>query len=200
VDATVLGGLAVAALAWAWLFASIRRRFWPHAAAAGTAIGAYGAVAQRSRLGALLAPSVADAAVGVAAAALLYGMFWLGYQLLGRLLPSVADLVGQLYGMRGDTGVVAVVLTLVVVSSCEELFWRGLIQERAGFVLALAGYVAVLVWSRNWALMLAAAVGGAWWGGLFAWRETLVAPIVCHALWDLAVVVWLPLRSRSESR
>jgi membrane protease YdiL (CAAX protease family) len=42
-------------------------------------------------------------------------------------------------------------------------------------------------------LVLAAVVGGAFWGALFAWRGTLVAPLISHALWDLAIVVWCPL-------
>jgi membrane protease YdiL (CAAX protease family) len=82
---------------------------------------------------------------------------------------------------------------LLVVGPCEELFWRGLVQARAGFAVALAGYAAVHLWERKAALVLAAVVGGAFWGALFSWRGTLVAPIVSHALWDLAVVIWRPL-------
>ena len=192
-DATVAAGLVVAALAWSWLFTSPRDRFWPSAAASGLVIGAYGAAAQRSLLERLLTPTLTDLAVGVAGAALLYAVFRVGYAVLSRLVPSFPALVSDVYRFQGRTGTLALVLTLLAVGACEELFWRGLVQDRAGFPLALAGYTAVLLWHRNWALLLAAAVGGAFWGGLFAWRETLVAPIVCHALWDVAVAVWFPL-------
>lgn len=181
-------------MAWSWLFTSRRDRFWPHAAVAGLAIGVFGAVAQRHRLGEFLAPTVGDVAIGVAGAAVLYGLFWVGDWVLSRLVPSFARQVSDVYQAQGKTRIGIMILTLLVVGTCEELFWRGLVQDRAGFALALAGYTAVLVWDRNWALLLAAAVGGAFWGGLFAWTGTLVAPIVCHALWDVAVVVWLPLQ------
>ncbi len=199
-DLTVLAGLFVAALAWTWLFASGQARFWPHAIVAGLVIGAYGALAQRQRLGDLLRPSATDVAIGVTAAAVLYGVFWVGNAALTRLVPSFAAHVSDVYAVQGRTDLATVVLAIVVVGSCEELFWRGFVQERAGFALALAGYAAVLLWERNWALILAALVGGAGWGLLFAWRQNLVAPAVCHALWDLAVVVWLPLAGKTGPR
>ena len=188
------GGLVLAAVAWAWLLASPWPGFWARALVAGLAIGIYGVVAQHARLERLLRFSVADVALGGAGAFVIYGAFWVGDRLLRRVLPRVAAGVDDLYRLPAGAGATTVVVALALVGTCEELFWRGLVQDRGGFALALVSYILVHVWERKWALILAAAAGGAFWGGLLAWRHSLVAPIVCHVLWDLAVVVWFPFR------
>ncbi|MGI9023867.1 MAG: CPBP family intramembrane glutamic endopeptidase [Acidimicrobiales bacterium] len=194
----VVVGLVVAALAWAWLFASRRGTFWNRAVVAGLVIGAYGAVAQRDRMGALLSPTLVDVAIGAGGAAALYGAFWIGDRVIARVLPVLATQGAQLYSFRGGAGRARMVGVLLLVGPCEELFWRGFVQSRAGVVVGLAGYAAVHLWERKAALVLAAVGGGAVWAALFSWRTTLVAPIVCHALWDLAVVVWFPFRPRED--
>jgi membrane protease YdiL (CAAX protease family) len=141
---------------------------------------------------------VADVALGVAGAVVLYGVFWAGDALLGRWWPPVAAQVDALYALRSipTAEPLPIPAVLLLVGPCEELFWRGLVQARAGFVVALLCYAAVHVWERKVVLVLAAAAGGLFWGGLFDWRGTLVAPIVSHALWDLAVIVWFPFTRR----
>ena len=193
-EATLLAGVVVAAVAWGALFGLRRTGFWVRAAVAGGAIAAYAIVAQWDDMADLLRPTVADVSIGVTGAVVLYGVFWTGDAVLRRWVPRAAAHVDDLYGVRlvptSERLPVAAVVPLVGV--CEELFWRGLVQARAGFVLALGAYAAVHLWERKAVLLLAAAVGGAFWGALFAWRDNLVAPIVSHALWDLAVVVWFP--------
>jgi len=187
-------GLVLAAVAWGFLFGLRRQAFWARAALAGLAIGAYAVVAQRSRMGDLLRPTVADVALGLAGAVVLYGLFWAGDRVLRRWLPAVSAQVAELYAIRSIPSAepLPIPLVLLLVGPCEELFWRGFVQQRAGFLVALACYAAVHVWERKAVLILAAVAGGAFWGALFAWRGTLVAPIISHALWDLAVVVWFP--------
>jgi len=198
VTLVVAVGVVVAAAAWAWLFASGGKAFWNRAVVAGLVIGTYGAVAQRNRLDTLLSPTLADVAIGVGAAVALYGAFWVGDRLISRVFPGLADQVANLYALRGAAGRARMVAVLVVVGPCEEIFWRGFVQSRAGVAVALAGYAAVHLWERKAVLVLAAVAGGAAWAALFSWRTTLVAPIVCHALWDLAVVVWFPFRPRQR--
>ncbi len=159
---------------------------------AGLAIGAYGVVAQGTQL---LGGRWVDVAIGVGSALVLYSVFWLGNRLFLAVLPRIAAGVGQLYDVVEAGARTVVVASIVVVGACEELFWRGFVQERKGFVIALAAYTVVHVPSRRWALVFAAAVAGAAWGGLFAWRDSLVAPLVSHVLWDLALVLWWPMRT-----
>lgn len=191
----------LATAAWGFLFGPWRSGFWARAAAAGTAIGLYAVVAQRDRLGDLLRPAVADVAIGVVGAVVLYAVFWAGQRVLVAVMPGLASQVGALYASRTSaaSGRLPVPAVLVLVGTCEELFWRGFVQDRAGFAIALASYAAVHLWERKAVLVLAAVVGGAFWGAMYAWRGTLVAPIVSHALWDLAVVVWLPFAGARES-
>lgn len=193
-DGAVLVGLVVAAVAWGLLFALGRRNFWPRAAAAGATIGSYALVVTRDELPDLLRPKVEDVALGVAGAAVLWAVFWLGDRLVLRLLPRLSAEVDDLYAVRGETSARTMPLVLSVIGPAEELFWRGLVQSRAGIAVALAGYALVHVWERKPILLLAALVGGAFWGFLFAWTGTLVAPIVSHLLWDLAIIVWFPTR------
>lgn len=199
-DGVVLGGLALAAVAWGLLFALGRRGFWPRAAAAGAAIGAYALVVLRDELPDLLRPTGADVALGVAAAAVLWAVFRVGDRLLSRTFPRLSAEVDDLYAVRGETSSRTMLLVLSMIGPAEELFWRGLVQSRAGIVVALAGYTLVHVWERKPILLVAALAGGAFWGAWFAWTGTLVAPIVSHLLWDLAVIVWFPTRRPPAGR
>ena len=183
-------GVALAAAAWGFLFVPPLDRFWRRAVVAGPVIGLYALVAQRGRLGELLEPSAVEVGIGVAGAVVLYGVFRAGDRVLAGVAPALSAQVTELYRVRAG----AATPVLVVVGLCEELFWRGFVQNRAGFALALAGYAAVHLWERKPVLVLAAVVGGAYWGALFVWRDSLTASLVSHALWDLAIVVWFPLR------
>jgi membrane protease YdiL (CAAX protease family) len=196
VTPVVAGGLVVAAVAWGALFAPGKDGFWGRAAVAGTVIGAYGLAAQRAHLDRLLRVSAGDVLLGVVAAVVLYCVFWVGDRLLQRVVPTVGRQTGELYAITssGRRGTVWISLVLVLVGACEELFWRGFVQDRAGVAVALVAYAAVHLWERKAALVLAAAVAGAAWSALFAWRGNLTANLVSHALWDLAAVVWFPLR------
>lgn len=193
----VVVGLGLAAVAWGALFVPGRTGFWNRALVAGTVIAAYAAAAERHRLAARLVPTVADVVVGVVSGAALYGVFRGGDRALKAVVPAMARQVAELYTVRA-TGPRCMPVILVVVGACEEVFWRGFVQARAGFVVALAGYAAVHVWERKAVLVVAAVAAGAAWGALFAWRGSLVAPLVSHALWDLAVVVWFPFRPADE--
>ncbi len=199
-DPVVLVGLVVAAIAWALLFARGRDGFWTRAALAGAVIGAYGLVAQRRALGELFAFRATDVAIGVLSAAVLWGVFWVGDRLVTRLFPKMSSEVDDLYTVRGETTTARMPIVLAVIGPAEEVFWRGFIQARAGIVVALVAYALVHVWERKPILLLAAVVGGAFWGAIFAWTGTLGAPIISHLLWDLAIIVWFPTRRPTTPR
>jgi membrane protease YdiL (CAAX protease family) len=153
-------------------------------------------VAERDRLGDYLRVSGADVMIGVGAAALLYLVFLAGDRVLERGSPKLSHEVLDLYRLRSPTA--GIPGMIAVVAACEELFWRGFVQARTGLLVATLGYALVLVWERKLVLIIAALVCGATWGALFEWRDTLVAPVLSHVLWDLAIMVFLPVRTVPE--
>lgn len=190
----VAAGLCVAAAAWAWMFLPGRSGFWTRATLAGAAIAAYAVIADGRGMRKLFPTDSTEVAIGIAGAAVLYAVFWIGDRLLRWSLPALSAEVGDLYRVRAETQPKNMPWVLLVIGPAEELFWRGFVQHRAGFLVAVAGYALIHLWERKLILVTAAAVGGLFWGALFAWRGSLVAPIVSHLLWDLAIIVYFPLR------
>ena len=132
----------------------------------------------------------------VISAAVLWGVFWIGDRLVTRWAPRLSAEVDDLYAVRGETSPRTMPFVLSVIGPGEELFWRGLVQSRAGIAVSLVACALVHIWERKPILLLAALTGGAFWASLFAWRGTLVAPVLSHLLWDLAIIVWFPTRRK----
>jgi len=192
-DLILLAGLAVAATAMGSMFVFGRRHFWSRAMAAGVVIGVFGAVAERGRLGEHLRPTVVDVIIGVSAAVLLYVLFGAGDRVLAKCMPVLHREVGDLYLLRAEARLGAIPPMIATVAVTEELFWRGFVQARSGLLVATVAYALVLIWERKIVLIVAALICGATWGALFAWRDTLVAPLLSHVLWDLAIMVFFPV-------
>ena len=195
-------GVVVAAGAWAAMFAVPRRGFWPRAGIAALVIAAYAVAADPGAIGHQLAQRrwPADLGVGLASGLALYALFWLGEQLLVLLTPSLADEVGDLYQVKGGEPAWAVAAIVAVAATGEELFFRGFLWHRGGVVVGLAVYALVHLPERKVILVLAAAVGGAAWGALFAWTGGLVAPLASHLLWVELIVVVHPARPAAATR
>lgn len=146
--------------------------------------------------------NLANLAIGVASAAVLYGVFWAG-NLVSRLLFDFAGPgVAAVYGIRTQAELWAIVLVLLFVTSpAEEIFWRGYVQREfagrwgpaVGWLVGAAVYAAVHLSSLNPMLVLAALVGGLFWGAIYWWRGSVVPNIISHALWTVAVFVLFPL-------
>jgi membrane protease YdiL (CAAX protease family) len=199
-DVTLLAGLAVAVVAMGSMFAYGRQHFWFRALVAGTVIGGFGALAQRDRMSDYLRPTVVDVVIGVSSAALLYLVFRVGDRVLAHVAPVLSRQVDDLYRLRAEARPGAILAMIAAVAVCEEIFWRGFVQARTGLLVATLGYALVLIWERKLVLIVAALICGATWGGLYVWRDTLVAPVVSHVLWDLAIMVFLPVRTAREPR
>jgi membrane protease YdiL (CAAX protease family) len=89
------------------------------------------------------------------------------------------------------------VLALLVTAPGEELFLRGLIQQRvstgaAAAAAAAAVGVAVNLPSRRLPIVAAALVGGAIWSGLAWWSGGVLAPIASHVVWTGLMLVRPP--------
>lgn len=88
----------------------------------------------------------------------------------------------------------------------EEALFRGVLQPLAGRWLGpaagllLVSFLFALVHAVNRAYLLVTLVMGLYLGGLYLWRESLLAPITCHAAYDLLALTYLlRIRARTAS-
>lgn len=206
--------LAVAALLWFWMFSPWTAgitNFWITMAVAGVSLTTMAllfspevrtgvrTLFRRYTLRALLGQLL----LGVALAALMWGIFWVGDKLSTLWFSFARPQVDSIYAMKhGLPPAVIALLLLFVIGPAEELFWRGYVQctlaahvgVDGAFVLTAAVYTLVHVWSMNFMLIMAALVAGGVWGLLYRLRPSLLpALIVSHAIWDACVFVVFPI-------
>ena len=140
-------------------------------------------------------------ALGVASAAALYAIFYLGNGLVRRFLPTGSEGIGAVYALKHGVSRLRIGLLLaLVIGPGEELFWRGYLQRTwqkklsraTALPFTVAVYAAVHVAGGNPVLVLAAAVCGLYWGILYQRSNSVLAVAVSHLLWDLAVFLLFP--------
>ncbi len=141
--------------------------------------------------------------LGVALAALLWGVFWVGDKVACWMFPFAEGEIGSIYSMKDGTSPWLIgPLLLLVIGPAEEIFWRGFVQRQLSlkmnptwaFVLTTAIYALVHIWALNFMLVVAAAVVGGVWGLLYRlWPKSLWTLIVSHAVWDVVVFLILPI-------
>ena len=151
---------------------------------------------------ALLKPSLADFAIGAAAAIPLAVVLLTGWRISWRPIARLRDVVEELIVplFRGCTAVQLAALS-VVAGVGEELLFRGLIQEglreRIGgdmglyaglgvsaVIFGLAHYV-----TRTYAIL--AALVGVYLSLLMLTRDNLLVPIATHAVYDFVALLYL---------
>ncbi len=140
--------------------------------------------------------------VGLVSAAVLYLIFWAGKEISSTLLPFAERQIGGVYGKGAGTPLwIIFLLLLCITGPCEELYWRGFLQDRlmerfggcGGWLLTTAIYAGVHLWSFNFMLIGAAAVAGAFWGAMY-WRiGNLLPVIISHSLWSAVIFAVMPL-------
>lgn len=150
--------------------------------------------------------------LGVAIAAALWGIFWVGGKLSFLMFGFARGQVEGVYAMKTGLPDWAIAgLLLCVIGPAEEYFWRGFVQQNMAvllsgkkfhakhsadlaFVITALIYALVHVWSMNFMLVMAALVAGCVWGFLYRLRPGwLPALVISHALWDAAVFVLFPI-------
>ena len=141
--------------------------------------------------------------LGIALAAALWGVFWVGDKLSSLMFGFARGQVDSIYGMK--TGIqpwIIALLLLFIIGPAEELFWRGFVQQQLslhwgenwGVVVTTAIYTLIHLWSFNFMLIMAALVCGIVWGGLYRLQpKWLPALVVSHAVWDACVFVVFPI-------
>lgn len=193
------GAILLACIGWGITFGLEWGNFWIKIGCTVAVITAYALYFRRPRIRC----SLIEASIGLASAALLYGVFWAGHILSVSIIPGAPAQVGDIYGLGAGTRRLWILLLLLFVTGPgEELFWRGFLQEvlmerwgrRRGFLAAVALYGGVHVFSMNVMLIGAACVAGTFWGLLYLWRRRLAAPIVSHSLWSAFIFGVVPIR------
>lgn len=199
--AVPLTTLIVAAALWWVVFRWQPINFWALMALATGLLGALALLVRGPSFWREGAPP-GDLALAVAVALALYGVFWVGNRVVAHL-PFAPQQVGSIYALKGEARPWAIALALLlVIGPGEELYWRGLLQHALegrygpwrGWALGTVAYGGVHVLSANPMVVVAATVAGGVWGALYLWRRRILPVILCHALWDLLVLLLLPLR------
>jgi CAAX protease family protein len=198
-DAILPVALAAAYVAFALTFRGPKERFWQRMTRTGAVLGTLALAAdpslRRTRIRAK------DVALGLAAAAGLYGVFQVGDRAARKILTKGADQIDEVYRLRRllPEAEIAARLALVI-GPAEELFWRGLVQRKAadlhgrweGAALTAAAYAGAHAATRNLTLTGAAGVAGAYWSALAAAGMPMGALIASHIAWDILIFLVAP--------
>ncbi len=144
-----------------------------------------------------------EVVLGVAIAAALWGIFWVGDKLSQLMFDFARPQVDTIYGMKeGESPWLLTALMLFLIGPAEEIYWRGYVQKslsarwgpNTGFAVTTLIYALVHAGSFNFMLVMAALVAGLVWGLLYRiFPEHFAAIIVSHAVWDVAVFIWFPI-------
>ena len=129
---------------------------------------------------------------------------YLLYPVLARFAPFIATDTARLYAAFRAPSLLIASVALAPVVLGEELVWRGAVQAApvrrlrpwGGVTLAAAAYALAQAPLGSAVLVLVAFLCGLFWGALRAATSSLVPTLVAHLVWDLLVLLWLPLDSR----
>jgi membrane protease YdiL (CAAX protease family) len=151
----------------------------------------------------LLQPSprlvLLGAVVGGSMAAATYVL----YPLLVSMFPGIATDTALLYAAFRASPVAIAWIALAPVTFGEELVWRGVVLTPlvrrlgpwGGVTLAAAAYALACAPLGSPVLVAVALLCGLVWGALRAATASLVPTLVAHLVWDVVVLLWLPLDS-----
>jgi membrane protease YdiL (CAAX protease family) len=140
--------------------------------------------------------------IGLLSAGMLYGIFWMGRAVSTAIFPFADHQIGGIYGIGEGTSMWVIALLLFLVTGpCEEIYWRGYLQEnlmrrfgrRQGWLLATGVYAVVHIWSLNFMLIGAAAVAGLFWGAMYRYLGNLAPVIISHSIWSGVIFAVFPM-------
>jgi hypothetical protein len=139
---------------------------------------------------------------GFISAALLYGVFYIGNGLSRWMFDFAGRDISHVYDFKGDAEALRIgLLMLFIIGPGEELLWRGYIQgvlsksygKITGFLLGVFLYTLIHVATGNLILILAALVGGLFWGWMYLKYNSMLMNMVSHIVWDIAIFLLFPL-------
>ncbi|HEY8449958.1 MAG TPA: CPBP family intramembrane glutamic endopeptidase [Bacillota bacterium] len=200
-DRALITLLVLALALWLVIFVWQPANFWLLMALGVGVLAALSLRAQPNLLGP--SPSGSDVVTGLALAAVLYGLFWLGHRLAVGILPTAPQQIGAIYDLKaGVAPWLIAILLLAVIGPGEEIFWRGFVQRRLSGALGEVGgwlgasliYAMLHAVTMNLMLVLAALVAGLAWGYAYVRLKRLWPLIISHAAWDVAILLLWPIR------
>jgi membrane protease YdiL (CAAX protease family) len=170
------------------------------AIALGLAVGLLDRAATRRSL----LPSVRLVLLGLAAGVVMAAMTYALYPVLAPFAPIIVTGTAHLYATFRAPSATIATLALVPIILGEEVVWRGVVQ--GALVQRLGTWGGITATTLAYALahaplgspiLVAVAVAcGLAWGVLRAVSASLVPALVAHLVWDLLVLLWLPLDAR----
>jgi membrane protease YdiL (CAAX protease family) len=203
IDPVLAGGLAAAYAAFALTFRGPRKRFWQRMTMTGLALGSLALFAQPELRRVRPRPMdvARDVGLGLGSAGALYVIFQVGDRLARVILPGGSSDIESIYELNTLRPKKEIAARLaIIVGPAEELFWRGMVQERLslrygkvpGAILGTAAYGGAHLVTGNITLIGAATVAGAFWGGLAAAGVPMGALIISHMAWDIWIFLIAP--------
>ena len=190
-----------------WLVASVSTGalgIWLALGGASVSLGVAIFVLDRAAALRLLRPSARLVLVGAAAGWAMAAATYLLYPVSARLLPFIPTDMASLYAsFRAPPPAIAVLALLPVILG-EELVWRGVVQtalvrrlgQWRGVTLAALAYALAHAPLGSPVLVVVALSCGVAWGALRAASASLVPSLLAHLVWDILVLLWLPLDAR----
>lgn len=195
----------IAHVFWFFLFSPVSRglNFWLVMAIANGALTAVALVSQRRSLNSLFKFRISRIFIGIISAGVLYFVFFLGKEIIGLLLPFSKAEVVRIYNIKqGTPALVIGILLFAWIGPCEEIFWRGFLQQRlaslfgknSGYIAAAFMYGITHLYALNFTLFGAALVCALFWGFLFKRYGSLWPAIISHSVWDVFVFIIAPIQ------
>ncbi len=140
--------------------------------------------------------------IGISSAIALYLIFAIGNYFSQMLFDFARTEISAVYAYKSSASTLRIgILMLIVIGPGEELFWRGFLQRRyqndigkwSGFLLTTGIYTFIHLGSGNIMLILAAGIGGLFWGYLYLRYRSMLLNAVSHTIWDILIFIILPV-------
>ena len=196
----------VALLLWMIMFSSWTApyiNFWFMMALSVSFLALSALLLQRKKLAENYRFKISYLPIGVVSAFILYMVFLAGNFAAVKLFAFARGQISGIYDLADQSNPIIVgVLIFFLIGPGEEIFWRGFIQKGLaerygalkGYLLAAAVYTLIHIWAFNFILLGAALVCSLFWGFIYMKYRSVWPGIISHALWDLAILVLLPIR------
>jgi membrane protease YdiL (CAAX protease family) len=201
----VFTGLIIAAVFWFIMFSPWTKdsvNFWVTMTIAALILIAYGLTSGKHYIKTYFGIDGKLIFIGLASAVVLYLIFYAGNFFSSLLFDFSRNQIESIYSTKAQASKIYIAAALLfIIGPAEEIFWRGYIQhnfmakygETKGFIIATLIYAFVHIWSFNFMLIMAALICGLFWGWMFLKFKSLVPVIISHAVWDVAIFVFIPI-------